>query len=112
MTVFGPRVGKVKVKHLDGVVGDKTSDKVDGVRANYPRIGQAAAGQPIRRQPIIFRSPFNTQKIMLRKGGGLMDQKSTPAGADFNMNRCRPPEKQRKVHRAAQRSRIHNKSRI
>jgi len=102
MTFFRPGVGEIDMKAVHRVVRHKVSKELCGIGADYPNIAQAPSADTVNTIAVVFVGPFDTQKIDLRPGPGLVEQERCFAAAHFNMHRPGTSENPGKIYFAVQ----------
>ena len=97
MAFFGPGVGKIYVKTFHRVLWYEIGEKLSGLGTDYPYIGQAPSADTVNSIAVIFVSPLDTEEVDFRPLPGLVEQKNSLAGADFDMNRTGTSENPDKI---------------
>jgi hypothetical protein len=90
------------VETIYTAIRDKVSYESCGLCANYPYIAQGPAADSVDGVAVVFTGPFDTEKIDMRLGCSLIEQKSSFAGADFDVDRPFLPEDLAKINLSIQ----------
>ena len=97
MAFFGPWVGEIDVETVHRLCGYGIGDENGGFGADYAYVFQVPSADTVDAMAVVFSCPFDAEKIDIRLVGGLVEQESTFAAADFDMNGARTSENSAKI---------------
>src|SRR5205814_6501535 len=82
----GPGIGKIDVDNRKAALGDVLGKEESRLGANGSHIGAPGAANPIAGVSPEPPRPFDAEEIHLRPRSGLVEEKSSFADSDFQLN--------------------------
>ena len=102
MTFFRPGVGEIDMKTIHRAVRHKVGQELCSIGASYANVIHSPSADAVNAIAVVLVCPFDTQKIDLWPGPGMVEQECCLAAADFNMHRGGTSENPGKIDFAVQ----------
>jgi len=102
VALLRPGVGEVDMETFHGAVGDRAGQKVCGISADEPDVGQAPSADAVNGVSEVSAGSLDADEIDVRHSRRLVEKKRRLAGANLDMDGAATSENFGKIDFAVQ----------